>query len=127
MIKSISFIGLTYFFQFNQLKILRQPGYLLFFSKTNNFFFLQCDNHDEIPQYLKVFISDIVRLFYLQRRVSCTEYDGIITTIQWFRKLIKTQKSQAHLIFILRFSVCVKRKDTAIFDFAALISSHLTE
>jgi len=30
MIKSISFIELTHFFQFNQLKILRQPGYLLF-------------------------------------------------------------------------------------------------
>jgi len=28
MIKSISFIVLTHFFQFNQL--LRQPGYLLF-------------------------------------------------------------------------------------------------
>jgi len=30
MIKSISFIVLTHFFQFSQLKILRQPGYLLF-------------------------------------------------------------------------------------------------
>jgi len=30
MIKSISFIVLTQFFQFNQLKILRQPGYLIF-------------------------------------------------------------------------------------------------
>jgi len=30
MIKSISFIVLTHFFQFNQLKILRQPGYLIF-------------------------------------------------------------------------------------------------
>jgi len=30
MIKSISFIVLTQFFEFNQLKILRQPGYLLF-------------------------------------------------------------------------------------------------
>jgi len=30
MIKSISFIVLTHFFQFNELKILRQPGYLLF-------------------------------------------------------------------------------------------------
>jgi len=29
MIKSISFIVLTHVFQFNQLKILRQPGYLL--------------------------------------------------------------------------------------------------
>jgi len=30
MIKSLSFIVLTHFFQFNELKILRQPGYLLF-------------------------------------------------------------------------------------------------
>jgi len=30
MIKLNSFIVLTHFFQFNQLKILRQPGYLLF-------------------------------------------------------------------------------------------------
>jgi len=32
VIKSISFIVLTHFFQFKQLKILRQPGYLLFFK-----------------------------------------------------------------------------------------------
>jgi len=30
MVKLIYFIVLTHFFQFNQLKILRQPGYLLF-------------------------------------------------------------------------------------------------
>jgi len=30
MIKSFSFIVLTHFFYFNELKILRQPGYLLF-------------------------------------------------------------------------------------------------
>jgi len=30
MIKSFSFLVLTHFFQFNELKILRQPGYLLF-------------------------------------------------------------------------------------------------
>jgi len=30
MIKSFSFIVLTHFFQFNELKILRQLGYLLF-------------------------------------------------------------------------------------------------
>jgi len=32
MIKSISFIVLTHFFQFNQLKIWRQPSYLIFLS-----------------------------------------------------------------------------------------------
>jgi len=32
MVKLISFIVLTHFFQFNELKILRQPGYLLFLS-----------------------------------------------------------------------------------------------
>jgi len=30
MVKLISFIVLTHVFQFNQLKILSQPGYLLF-------------------------------------------------------------------------------------------------
>jgi len=30
MIKSISFVVLTHFFHFNQLKMLRQPGYLIF-------------------------------------------------------------------------------------------------
>jgi len=31
MIKSFSFFVLTHFFQFNELKIARQPGYLLYF------------------------------------------------------------------------------------------------
>jgi len=38
MIKLISFIVLTHFFQFNQLKILRQPAYLHF--KLNQQYFL---------------------------------------------------------------------------------------
>jgi len=38
MIKSISFIVLIHFFQFNQLKISRQPGYLLFKVKPTIFF-----------------------------------------------------------------------------------------
>jgi len=38
MIKLISFIVLTHFFQFNQLKILRQPGYLLQVKPTICFF-----------------------------------------------------------------------------------------
>jgi len=37
MIKSISFIVLTQFFQFNQLKFLRQPGYLIFQVKPTIF------------------------------------------------------------------------------------------
>jgi len=41
MIKSISFIALTHFFQFNQLKLLRQPGYLLTFLSQTNYMFLQ--------------------------------------------------------------------------------------
>jgi len=41
MIKSFSFIVLTHFFQFNTLKILSQPGYLLFEMKPT-MFFLQC-------------------------------------------------------------------------------------
>jgi len=38
MIKLISFIVLTHFFQFNQLKSLRQPGYLLFEVEPTIFF-----------------------------------------------------------------------------------------
>jgi len=38
MIKSFSFIVLTHFFQFNQLKILRQPGYY-FFKLNQQYFF----------------------------------------------------------------------------------------
>jgi len=34
----ISFIALTHFFQFNQLKILRQPGYLIFKLNQQYFF-----------------------------------------------------------------------------------------
>jgi len=34
MIKSISFIALTHFFHFNQLKILRQPGYFILVKPT---------------------------------------------------------------------------------------------
>jgi len=41
MIKSTSFIVLTQFFHFNELKILRQPGYLIFEVKPT-IFFLQC-------------------------------------------------------------------------------------
>jgi len=37
MIKLISIV-VTHFFQFNQLKILRQPGYLLFKFKQQYFF-----------------------------------------------------------------------------------------
>jgi len=39
MFKSIYFIVLTHFFQFNQLKILRQPGYFNFFFKLNQQYF----------------------------------------------------------------------------------------
>jgi len=38
MIKSFSFIVLAHFFRFNQLKILRQPGYLIFLNKPTIFF-----------------------------------------------------------------------------------------
>jgi len=39
MVKWISFIVLTHFFQSNELKILRQPGYLLFLIKPSIFFY----------------------------------------------------------------------------------------
>jgi len=38
MIKSISFIVLTHFFQFNQLTFLRQPGYLILKLNQQYFF-----------------------------------------------------------------------------------------
>jgi len=41
MIKSISFIVLTQLFHFNELQILRQPGYFIFF-KLNQQYVLQC-------------------------------------------------------------------------------------
>jgi len=39
MIKSISFIVLTLFFHFNELKVLRQPGYFIFYVKPTIFFY----------------------------------------------------------------------------------------
>jgi len=39
MVKLIFFIVLNHFFQFNELKILRQPGYLLFFKLNHQYFF----------------------------------------------------------------------------------------
>jgi len=42
MIKSISFIVLTTFFHFNELTILRQPGYLFFNLNQQYFFTLFC-------------------------------------------------------------------------------------
>jgi len=39
MVKLISFVVLTHFFQFNELKILRQPGYFLYFFKLNHQYF----------------------------------------------------------------------------------------
>jgi len=43
MIKLISFIALTHFFLFNQLKLLRQPGYLLFFKSNQLYVFTVSD------------------------------------------------------------------------------------
>jgi len=42
MLKSISFIVLTQCFQFNELKILTQPGYFIFIFMKVTMFFLQC-------------------------------------------------------------------------------------
>jgi len=50
MLKSILFIVLTQFFQFNELNILRQPGYFIF--KLNQpIFFLQCNSDIKIFDY----------------------------------------------------------------------------
>jgi len=37
MTKSISYIVLTQFFNFNELKFLRQPGYFIFYVKPTIF------------------------------------------------------------------------------------------
>jgi len=39
VVKSFSFIVLTHFFQFNELKFLKQPGYLLFKLNHQYFFY----------------------------------------------------------------------------------------
>jgi len=39
MFKSISFIVLTQFFNFNELKVLRQPGYFIFLVKQTISFY----------------------------------------------------------------------------------------
>jgi len=39
MVKSNSFIVLTQFVHFNELKILRQPGYFIFFKLNQLYFF----------------------------------------------------------------------------------------
>jgi len=39
VIKLISFFVLTHFFHVNELKILRQPGYLYFFKLNQQYFF----------------------------------------------------------------------------------------
>jgi len=39
MFKSISFIVLTQFFQFNELKMLRQPDYFIFFKLNQQYLF----------------------------------------------------------------------------------------
>jgi len=44
MNKSISFIVLTHFFQFNQIKILRQPA--TYFLKLNQQYFFTASNHN---------------------------------------------------------------------------------
>jgi len=40
VIKLISFIVITQFFHFNELKMLRQPGYLIFKVKPTIFFYI---------------------------------------------------------------------------------------
>jgi len=52
MIKSVSFIVLTQFFNFNELKILRQPGY--FFKLNQQYIFYSEKRSDTITNYSKI-------------------------------------------------------------------------
>jgi len=67
MIKSIAFIVLTQFFHFKELKILRQPGYFIFFKLNQQYFF---------TVYLFIFfykyleIPNFWREVYLSKRES---------------------------------------------------------
>jgi len=62
VIKSISFIVLTQFFHFSELKILRQPGYFIFFKLNQQYF---CT---VLFDYFLIFIVDllIIRYDYFQ-------------------------------------------------------------
>jgi len=64
MVKLISFIASTHFFQFNQLKFLRQPGYLLF-KLNQQYFFLQCIINLEL-------LATVLPLFYFEKKKKKT-------------------------------------------------------
>jgi len=53
----------THFFQFNQLKILRQLRLLTFLSETNNIF-LQCSNHNLFSFVKSTQITYLVQITY---------------------------------------------------------------
>jgi len=52
VIKAISFIVLTQFFHFNELKILRQPGYFIHVFKLNQQYFFTVYWHSSKYLYL---------------------------------------------------------------------------
>jgi len=51
MVKSISFIALTQFFNFNELKVLRQPGYFIFLQLNQQYFLQGCMEISVSVQY----------------------------------------------------------------------------
>jgi len=71
MIKSISFIVSTQFFHFNELKFLRQPGYLIFLVKPTIF----------LDTQLYTLIVTCIWKWYFS---MCVEYEWIQETRLWF-------------------------------------------
>jgi len=71
MIKSFSFIVLAHFFRFNQLKILRQPGYLIFLNKPTIFFTVYLK-----AQYIFLILKlKIASLSILAKRIDLLNVD----------------------------------------------------
>jgi len=68
MIKSIFFTVLTKFFHFNELKILRQQGYLFFLGLTNNVYICEPLKpfHLQVVSELLFFVKTACMLTYLR-------------------------------------------------------------
>jgi len=70
MIKLISFIVLSHLFQFNELKILRQPGDLLFYVKPTIFFY-----SDETYGFIWIWYSALCPSSSKQERIKSYIFD----------------------------------------------------
>jgi len=70
MIKSISFIVLTNFFHFNELKILRQPDYFIHQVKTTIYFYSVCSGR--YFSWSNRFLADYSYIFPIECPASST-------------------------------------------------------